>query len=48
MTVLEESRDPQPSKGADAEKHGSETLCLHSGRSAGVLVRSLYTSIGNA
>ena len=40
MTVLEESRDPQPSKGAaDAEKHGSETLRLHSGRSAGVLDR---------
>ena len=39
MTVLEESRNPRPSKGADAEKRGSETLCLHSGRSAGVLNR---------
>ena len=39
MTVLEESRNPRPSKGADAEKRGSETLCLQSGRSAGVLNR---------
>ena len=39
MTVLEESRNPRPSKGADAEKRGSKTLRLQSGCSAGVLNR---------